>query len=126
MGIRRSLARRVLSLTDRVASVFGQPVHTSRARLARTTAAMSEAPADVLKEARQRILGLMDLGISRDTLFNLVATSNPTSLAANGSNIPQQPLPTQSTGEVSREVKTEQATADDGFSRGMLFNLLRS
>lgn len=87
---------------------------------------MSEAPADVLKEARQRILGLMDLGISRDTLFNLVATSNPTALAANGSNIPQQPLPTQSTGEVSREVKTEQATADDGFSRGMLFNLLRS
>lgn len=79
---------------------------------------MTEAPAEVLKEARQKIRGLMDMGISREALMSLVATSNPTSPAANGSNIPQQPLPTQSTDEVSREVKAERP-ADDGISRGM-------
>lgn len=80
---------------------------------------MNEAPADVLKDARQKILGLMDMGISRDALLNLVATSNPSSHLPNGSNIPQQPLPTQSTDEVSREVKTERPVDDGGFSRGM-------
>lgn len=81
---------------------------------------MSEAPADVLKEARQKIMNLMDMGISRDALLNLVATSNPTSpISSNCSNIPQQPLPTQSTDEVSREVKTERPADDGGLSRGM-------
>ncbi|SPO07296.1 uncharacterized protein DNG_09990 [Cephalotrichum gorgonifer] len=87
---------------------------------------MSEAPADVLKEARQRILGLMDLGISRETLFNLVATSNhsaspappPPTNGSNGSNVPQRPLPSQSGDSASREVKTEQIANDDGLSRG--------
>lgn len=62
------------------------------------------------------------MGISREALMSLVATSNPTSPAANGSNIPQQPLPTQSTDEVSREVKAERP-ADDGISRGMFRGL---
>ncbi|MBE3045992.1 hypothetical protein IMZ48_26325 [Candidatus Bathyarchaeota archaeon] len=80
---------------------------------------MSEAPAEVLKEARQRILGLMGMGISREALMDLVANSSQTSPA---SNVPQQPLPTQSTDEVSREVKTERPADDGGLSRCMFFH----
>jgi hypothetical protein len=96
---------------------------------------MNEAPAEVLKEARQKILAMMDLGLSRDTLFNLVATSNPTAATDKSQNTSQQqqqqpsqqsqqqqPLPARPADGLIQDVKQEHQPTrpiDSGVSNGM-------
>jgi len=96
---------------------------------------MNEAPAEVLKEARQKILAMMDLGLSRDTLFNLVATSNPTTATDKSQNTSQQqqqqpsqqsqqqqPLPARPVDGLIQDVKQENQPTrpiDNGVSNGM-------
>lgn len=72
---------------------------------------MNEAPAEVLKEARQKILAMMDLGLSRDTLFNLVATSNPTTATDKPQNISQQ----QQQSQQSQQQQALSARPADGL-----------
>ena len=71
---------------------------------------MNEAPAEVLKEARQKILAMMDLGLSREALFNLVATSSPTAADSphNASQQQQHQTQQQQQQPLPQEVKQEQ------------------
>lgn len=75
---------------------------------------MNEAPAEVLKEARQKILAMMDLGLSREALFNLVATSSPTGPEAPQTMI-QQPQQQQQQQPVQQHHQTLLTRPGDGI-----------